>query len=164
MTLAITTLSCKGNQEDAVIEYGVTSGILKESVESTQKLINRITEYVLALKSNNNMAVNTDELKQLLATSNSNLKSSISNLEVVQDSDNDIQYRSKTLAYLKLFHSFTENEIPEFIRLLETDTNNKYEKGSKIISTKLTEIKAAEIEMEKAKNDLLEKYNITIEY
>lgn len=150
--------SIKKNQFAKTI-HDYTNGQIKAS---QQKFVDMLTENLQSLQQNNDVVINTKQLKELLDKAKQANQLSFQHLQNTIEIDKGINLRQKALDENELFKSLYENEFPKTIEILESKNKNKLEEISKLLTGKKEEeIKKIQSDAKEADYEFTNKYNIS---
>lgn len=134
-------------------EYSLDRAIQKPVLDSLAKI-------AIFMKNNPDAKIDTISFKKYIENAKLKNIQTISKIEKINEIDEKINYKSKVIAHLMSINSFYDDELQEFIKILNQDNKEKYIQAAKIIMPKLKLIKQKEIEYITTKNIFKSKYHI----
>lgn len=161
LSLFIFLCSCgqtKVDTKKAFDFYDAVNAQISLNRPAQQKFIDKLTIAILAVKENNNAAIDTKELLILLEYSKSKNIEREKNIEGLVEFDNDINFKSKTLDYVKAFNHAYQYEFPKIIEIFADNKDNRFERAKDLLFPKLQLIKGKELEMKSSQNNFKTKY------
>lgn len=159
--LFFSLLSCARPQTDpkqAFEFYNTINNQLEQYKPIQQKLIDKLTTALIALKEDDNAKIDIQELSDLLEQSRTVCIQEQKIVENLTEFDNGINLKQKALSYIQIFHQSYQNEIPASIRIFSDNEGNKFERAKNVLLPIFRLIKEREIEMNKALGDFENKY------
>ena len=112
------------------------------------------------MKNNPNEKIDTNSFKKYIENAKLKNIQTILKIEKINEIDKKINYKSKVLAHLMTTNSFYDNELQEFIKILNQDNKEKYIQAEKFLVSKLKLLKQKENEYVTAKDMFNSKYHI----
>lgn len=125
-----------------------------------QKLIDESTSVLLSIKADTAFTVDIQSFQALVDSAKIANGATQQNIEKITEIDPQINYKAKVLEYLKLFESFYENEYKEFVVVVNQKREDRFEKATRLMLSKLKTIKEHETGLENAKADFNNKYPV----
>jgi hypothetical protein len=166
LLIFIISNSCRNDNRNITTARSFYDSIQKEySLDRAiqQPVLDSLAKIAVFMKNNPNAKIDTVSFKKYIENAKLNSIQTISKIEKINEIDEKINYKSKVLAHLMSINSFYNNELPEFIKMLNQDNKEKYIQAAKFIMPKLKLIKQKEIEYITAKDIFNSKYPIKSE-
>lgn len=126
-----------------------------------QAFVNKMTETFNIVKENNNAKIDTKELRDLLEKAKQANQTSFNEINNIQEVDNEINLKEKTLNTIELFRSLYQNEFSKTIEILESKESNKIEKAGQLFTGKEDEVNKVQTIAKEADEEFTNKYNIS---
>lgn len=128
--------------------------------EMQQRLINRTAETLLTIKNDAYADIDVKGLHLLLDSALRSNKEVEQKIERLTEVDNEIDYKKKTLEYIRLFNNLYEREMKNYLLLLSLKGEDRYEKGAALMLPRLKEIKEKEEVYKAAQETFLARYPV----
>lgn len=161
LLLLISFSSCgqtKADPKKAFEFYDAVNIQIALNKPTQQKFIDKMTMAILAVKENSAAAIDTKELLSLLKYSASKNLEREKNIENLVEVDDDINFKKKTLDYVKTFNDAYQNEFLVVIQIFADAKDNKFERAKDLLFSKLQLIKTKELEMKSSRITFKTKY------
>jgi hypothetical protein len=125
-----------------------------------QKLIDETTSIVLSIKDDSAFTVDINSFQALVDSAKKANRETLQNIAKITEIDPEINYKAKVMEYLTMFKSLYENEYKEFVVVVNQKGEDRFEKSTKVILSKLQAIKEHETGLENAKAAFNNKYPV----
>ncbi|MFY7963932.1 MAG: hypothetical protein ACOVO1_03455 [Chitinophagaceae bacterium] len=164
--LACSQISCKespkADAKEVLIFYGTIEESFIKYYAPQHLFMQRATDAVNEIKANNDAVIDTKQLRIILADAKKACYERMRIVASVKEVDESIGYKNAVAKSIDVFSKACDKEFKHFIDLLDIKTENKLDKLTQIVQSKLYEIETAAKECESAANELKTKYNIEI--
>lgn len=124
-----------------------------------QSFIDQLNKAIISVSEDKTATVDTKKLAALLKISTSINFRKVEDIEDLSETDTDIRFKYKALEYYRIFNSAYKNEIPEVIKILALQTEDRFDRSKDLLFPKLKLIKEKEIEMVDAQKKFRAKYD-----
>lgn len=162
LLILLVSNSCRNDNRKIISARSFYDSIQKEyslNKAIQQPVLDSLTIIAIFMKSNPNEKIDTNSFKKYIEDAKLKNIQTISNIKKLYEIDEKINYKSKVLSHLMSINSLYDNELQEFIKILNQDNKEKYIQAAKFLFPKLKLIKQKENEYLAAKNIFNSKYS-----
>src|SRR5688572_27476851 len=151
--------TCKTNEEKSDIaavgkSYGLIYTAFAISNIVQNDFFGEATELLDQLRKNNDVEIDTKKLELLLDSSKIANESQMNIINLADEPDPVIGYKGKALKFVKIVKELYDNQFPQLISILNSKTENKFEKSQALLMSKMNEMSKAMHECHDAGQEL----------
>lgn len=128
---------------------------------STQRFIDNTTETLSKIKNDKYIKVNTAELKVQLESVKAKNIATLKFMEKITEVDTDINYKKKTVNYIKILDTLLNNEFKACLIVIEQNQDNRFEDCENILRPRLMQLKSALLDYAETKIEFKNKYQFS---
>lgn len=152
------------NSQEDISKIAESYALIHASFRLLNKVQNnffgKAADILEQIKYDKKAIADTRELEALLDSAKEANETQISIITVTGEPDPEIKYKEKALRYVNLLKGLYDNEFPQFITVLNSNIEDRYEKSRSVLYAKMKEMSNAMHDCSDAENQLREKYNL----
>ena len=157
-------VSCapKKDKSEVIKSYDLIYSSFIYSKDAQQKFIDKTVESLNTIKNDKNASVDTKKLAVLLDGAKMANNSRLPIINRADEIDENIMYKEKVLKYVNLLNSLYDKEFEDYIKILDTQTEDRFEKSSQMLLPRLTELDKVGNACTEAGQQIRSKYDIQV--
>jgi len=161
--LSVGCICCneKKDKAEIITSYKTIRSAMIDADDVQDRFFVKATQLLGQIKDNKDAIVDTKGFEGLLDSARNANDNEIKIISSVKEPDSEIKYREKSLNFANLLSALYQKQFREFISILNSKSDGRFEKSQTILYGKLLEWKQSKENWKQANQEMRDKYNIT---